>query len=74
MSTVYYWHEGKVKTSNNFAEMPRDVIGCYCIDAQIKIGSTGRIGQWGPVVWKNLPAEELPKLFRMHLLLMGIPT
>lgn len=88
MSTeaTYFWKNGEVVvvdkplTRNDFARSA--VFGflyCPCVDTfQDETG--GRYGQWEQegggwialAKWISIPPEELPKEFRMHLLLMGV--
>ena len=86
MSATYFWKNNEVVVlrqqlcSSDFRqEAFFGVLYCPCVDTfQDETG--GRYGQWeqeggGWVAlakWVSIPPEELPKEFRMHLLLMGV--
>lgn len=86
MSANYFWKNGQVVVlheqliRNDFARSEMfGFLYCPCVDTyQDETG--GRYGQWEQegagwialAKWVSIPPEELPKEFRMHLLLMGV--
>lgn len=72
--TAHFWYFREMHTVDSFLCVSREYIGCYAVDTSIEVGQVSRTGQWGPVVWTNIPPENLPPEFRVALLVMGIPT
>ena len=85
MNANYFWKNGAVEViqkqliSDDFKQ--DSLIGyfyCPCVDT-FTDETGGRYGRWHPShgawsipSWESIPAEQLPKEFRMHLLLMGV--
>lgn len=83
---IHFWKEGKMVTLpvNKGYGSVGDYIGCPCIDAKYRPGSSSRIGYFTASVefpnkladtsWTPTGAAWLPAEFRLHLLLLGVET
>ena len=74
-STIYFWKDEQLHTYKGYSDTDsiRDTqfMDCYAVDS----GNTKvdmRYGRYTWDGWRHIPLEEFPKVFRTHLLLLGI--
>ncbi len=73
MSGAYFWDGSKVSYIDGWVDHDRRkaVIGLPCVDTTEDTAAQ-RYGVFGTNGWQSRPLDQLPKEFRMHLLLLGV--
>ena len=76
VSTIYFWKDEQLHTyqGDSDTDSIRDTqfMDCYAVDSS-KAAANMRYGSYTRDGWRPTPLEEFPKVFRTHLLLLGIP-
>ena len=75
ISTIYFWKDEQLHTyqGDNDAASIRETqfMGGYAVDSS-NTATNMRYGEYTRDGWRHIPLEEFPKLFRTHLLLLGV--
>lgn len=75
LSTIYFWKNKQLHTYQGYSatDSIRDTqfMGCYAVDSS-NAAADMRYGKYLKTGWQPIPLEKFPKVFRTHLLLLGI--
>ena len=74
-STIYFWKNEQLHTyqgdSDTDSIKDSQFMDCYAVDSGYAAANM-RYGNYTWNGWRHIPLEEFPKVFRTHLLLLGI--
>ena len=75
ISTIYFWKNEQLHTyqGDSHTDYIRDTqfMDCYAVDSS-NAAANMRYGNYTRDGWRHIPLGEFPKVFRTHLLLLGI--
>lgn len=71
MAPRYFWVDDKVVELGEFREITHPLLCRPCVDTAYG-DAHNRYGQYTKKKWQPCAVEDLPPLFRAHLLLLGV--
>ena len=78
MNVLYVWKDKKLETISIPGRSARlgqakehQILDLFCMDTTCEV-NYGRHGMFTATGWEEIPFNEFPPEFRMHLLLLGV--